>query len=109
MSRTCKRIPFTANFDIVNQTIINILKSEGFNEKSINGENCWRKGIGAVAMQYVKVEYAEKEVILYGWIQVGIGAVVGKEMDLKGFVGMIPKKQLQKRLDKIEKAVLSLK
>lgn len=110
MPRTYIRVPFSANFETVDQTIRHILTDEGFTEKNINGEICWKKGTGlATAMQYVKVEYSQNEAVLYGWIQAGVGSLAGPEMDLTGFVGVIPKKQLQKRLDKIQQAVTSLK
>ncbi len=109
MPRTVIRVPFTANFETVNQTVTSILLSEGFSEKNINGEACWKKGTGAAtAMQYVKVEYTQNELVLSGWIQAGLGSVAGSEMDLTGFVGMVPKKALRKRLDKIVQAVSAL-
>lgn len=110
MSRTCIRVPFFVNFETVDQTVRHILIDEGFNEKNINGEICWKKGTGlATAMQYVKVEYSQNEVVLYGWIQAGVGSLAGPEMDLNGFVGAIPKKQLLKRLNKVQQAVTNLK
>ncbi len=110
MPRTQIRVPFSANFEIVNQTVTNILLSEGFSEKTINGETCWKKGTGmATAMQYAKVEYTQDELVLSGWIQSGLGSLAGPEMELTGFVGSIPKKALRKRLDKIAQAVSALK
>lgn len=110
MPRTSIRVPFSANIETVDQTIRQILIDEGFNQKNINGEVCWKKGTGlATAMQYAKVEYTQNEVVLSGWIQAGVGSLAGPEMDLNGFVGAIPKKQLLKRLNKIQQAVVSLK
>lgn len=109
MPRTTIRVPFSANWEDVNKIVVNILLSEGFHEKNIGTEVCWKKGTGlATGMQFVKVEYTQNELVLSGWIQAGIGSVTGSEMDLSGVVGMIPKKQLRKRLDKIAQAISAL-
>jgi hypothetical protein len=110
MSRTIMRVPFSANWEAVNSTVTSILLDEGFKEKDINGEKCWKKGTGmATAMQYVKVEYTQNELVLSGWLQAGVGSLAGPEMDLTGVVGIIPKKALKKRLDKIAQAVSALR
>jgi len=110
MPRTCIKVPFSANLEAVNNVVIDMLRREGFNAKEINGETCWKKGTGlATAMQYVKVEYAENELLLYGWIQAGVGDLAGSEMALIGVVGAIPKKKLRKRLDKIAQTVSSMR
>ena len=109
MPRTTMKVPFSASWETVNNTVIGILVGEGFKEKTINGEACWKKGTGmATAMQYVKVEYTENELVLSGWLQAGVGSLAGPEMNLTGFVGIIPKKALKKRLNKIVQAVSAL-
>lgn len=110
MPRTCLRFPFYAGFETVDNTIRQILMDEGFSEKNISGELCWKKGTGMMtAMQYVKVEYTQNEVVLFGWLQAGIGSLAGPEMELTGNVYAIPKKNLMKRLNKIQQAVMSLR
>ena len=74
--------------------------------KDYHGETVWKKGTGAMtAMQYIKLEYGQGSVTLYGWVQAGLGDVGGKEMDLKGFFGAMPKQSLLKVIKKIQAAV----
>ena len=40
-----------------------------------------------------------------GWVQIGVGSVGGKERDLKGFVGAIPKKSVLNTIEKIKAAL----
>jgi len=85
------------------------LASEGFSQKDYKGEQVWKKGTGfATAMQFIKIEYTEKEVVIYAWIQAGMGSVGGKEQDLTGIVGALPKKKLLTRIEKLESIVKSL-
>lgn len=60
------------------------------------------------AMQFIKVEYSEYEVVIFAWVQVGVGSVNGKEIDLSGATGAIPKKKLKRRIEKIETAIKAL-
>lgn len=106
MARSQFVIPFTASFEETNQKIESILKENGFFLKDYHGETVWKKGTGAMtAMQYIKLEYGQGSVTLYGWVQAGLGDVGGKEMDLKGFFGAMPKQSLLKVIKKIQAAV----
>ena len=51
-------------------------------------------------------EYAGQTLRLYGWVQIGVGSAGGKERDLTGVVGAIPKKSVKKTMEKI-RAVIS--
>ena len=53
------------------------------------------------AMQFIKPEYYQGEVLLYGWVQAGLGSVGLNEMDLEGFVGVIPKQAVAKVMNQI--------
>ena len=83
-----------------------ILSSNGFKEITINtGENVWKKGTGMLtAMQFIKLEFSQKEFVIYAWVQMGLGDLGGSEMDLTGFVAAIPKKQLINIIEQIKKA-----
>jgi len=109
MPRTCERFAHTANIDTVKSSVESFLASEGFSQKDYKGEQVWKKGTGlATAMQYMKIEYAENEVVVYAWIQMGVGDIGGKEHELKGIVGAIPKKNLRSRVDKLGSIIKSL-
>jgi hypothetical protein len=106
VARTCIKTPYRAEWETVNRVVEDVLKEEGFHKKRINEEDCWKKGTGmATAMQFMKIEYTETEAHIYGWIQVGLGDVGGKEQNLDGFVGMVPKKNLKRRMEKLARAI----
>ncbi len=44
--------------------------------------------------------YAGNINIESGWIQIGVGSVGGKEHDLSGLVAVIPKKSVEKTINK---------
>ena len=103
MARSEFNFTFTKTFEQANAEIEGILKSNGYHVKDYNGESVWKKGTGLMtAMQYIKLEFAEQSVTVYGWVQAGVGNVGGNEMSLNGFVGCIPKKAVLKVIKKIE-------
>lgn len=69
------------------EKLITIMKLYGKKELA------WRS-----AMHFIKVEYKTGAIVLSGWIQIGVGSVGGKEQELKGFVGMAPKKSVLKTM-----------
>lgn len=107
MARSIFEIKYsTMSFDEVNSRINNILTGKGFSEKNRNGEMIWKKGTGFLtAMQHVKVEYKENMVVLSAWIRTGIGNIGGKEMNLTGVYGALPKKSLMKVIMLIQEAI----
>lgn len=105
-SRTTFTIPFTEDFQITDGKIRSILSADGYKEMDKNGEIVWKMGTGMMtAMHFIKLEYTECAIEVSGWVQTGMGDIGGKEMDLKGFVGIIPKKQVLKTIDKVKAAV----
>ena len=106
MARTKMNVPFKCDFDDAQKRINRILTGEGFHETTIKtGENVWKKGTGMLtAMQFIKVEFASNQAVIYAWVQTGIGNIGGSEMDLKGFVAALPKRMLMKVLEKIKNA-----
>ena len=81
--------------------------ADKYKEIDYNGETVWKMGTGlATAMHFIKTEYAGQTLRLYGWVQIGVGSAGGKERDLTGVVGAIPKKSVKKTMEKI-RAVIS--
>ena len=81
--------------------------ADKYKEIDYNGETVWKMGTGlATAMHFIKTEYASQTLRLYGWVQIGVGSAGGKERDLTGVVGAIPKKSVKKTMEKI-RAVIS--
>lgn len=109
MARTCICAPYTADYKTVNGYVERFLIDEGFSRKDYHGEQVWKKGTGLVtAMQYVKIEYTENAAVIYAWIQAGIGNFGGKELDLTGITGAVPKRNLLKRTQKLESIIKSI-
>ena len=54
---------------------------------------------------FIKTEYAGQTLRLYGWVQIGVGSAGGKERDLTGVVGAIPKKSVKKTMEKIRAVI----
>ena len=109
MARTCVVVPYSIPFPTVKSTIEQILTKEGFKLKDYNGELVYKKGTGfATAMQYLKVDYTESEIYIFGWIQMGLGSIGGKEHDLTGMMAKLPKSNLQKRIDLIAQTIRSM-
>ena len=104
MGRTCVTVAYNKNkFQAIQRKIENYLESEGFFRIERLGEKCWKKGTGlGTAMQFAKIEFLENTVNIYGWVQAGVGEVGGKEMELTGIFGAIPKKNLRHRLEQIK-------
>lgn len=106
MARTIYRFNYTRDFAFAKNNIEAILVQNGFTLKNVNNEIVWKKGKGLLtAMQYVKVEYAERDCTVSGWVQIGLGSIGGNEMDLKGFTGAVPKKMLKNIIEHIGKNI----
>lgn len=103
MARTKIRMQYTLPFNQVDGVIKNILFQEGYKEINRNNEIVWKKGTGLLtAMQYIKIEYGSGYVDVSGWVQAGVGSIGGKEMDLNGIIGALPKKSVMKVISKIQ-------
>lgn len=75
-----------------------ILISDDYKEINYNLEVVWKQGTGMMtAMHYIKVEYENDVAVIFGWVQVGVGHVGGKEHDLNGVSLVIPKNRLKKQ------------
>lgn len=104
MSRSTFTIPYKCTLEEAQERVTTLLRKKGYKEKILkNGEKVWKKGSGLLtAMQFIKPEYSDKAVILSGWIQAGLGAIGGKEMNLSGFVGGLPKKLVLNVIEEIK-------
>ncbi len=107
MARTCLEFSIPAYSDTIDQTIRQTLIGDHYREIDYNREVVWKKGTGMMTgMHYIKVEYPNNNTVrLSGWIQIGIGPVGGREHDLEGMAGAIPKKSTKKTMEKIQMAV----
>ena len=106
MSRTIKKVKFLGNEKELDERLRNVLIAEDYKEIDYNREVVWKKGLGLVtAMQYIKLEYKDGEVIISGWIQMGVGSAGGKEQELSGVFAKIPKKSVLKTIEKIESEI----
>ena len=107
MARTMMEIPFAGERRTVETAVRGVLVADKYKEIDYNGETVWKMGTGlATAMHFIKTEYAGQTLRLYGWVQIGVGSAGGKERDLTGVVGAIPKKSVKKTMEKI-RAVMS--
>lgn len=109
MARTYLEFSIPAYSDAVDQTIRQILIGDHYREIDYNREVVWKKGTGVMTgMHYIKVEYPNSQTVrLSGWVQIGLGPVGGREHDLEGLTGAIPKKSTKKTMEKIQAAVLN--
>ena len=109
MARTILEFSIPSYSDAVDQTIRQILIGDHYREIDYNREVVWKKGTGMMTgMHYIKVEYPNNQTVrLSGWIQIGIGPVGGREHDLNGMAGALPKKSTRKTMEKIQAAVQS--
>ena len=57
------------------------------------------------AMHFIKLEYQQNMLVISGWIQMGIGPVGGREHDLNGITGKIPKQSVRNTIEKLKAAV----
>lgn len=88
------------------QTAENILNQEGYHQIEKNGEVVWKKGTGALtAMHFIKLEFRQNELIITGWVQIGLGSAGFNDMDLTGILGSLPKRSTFKTIQKIREAI----
>lgn len=106
MARTMMEIPFAGERKTVETAVRGVLVADKYKEIDYNGETVWKMGTGlATAMHFIKTEYAGQTLRLYGWVQIGVGSAGGKERDLTGVVGAIPKKSVKKTMEKIRAVI----
>ena len=103
MARTIMEIPFKGTVEEATGKVQGVLEQKGYHMLQYGQERVYKKGNGMMtAMQYIKPEYAEGKVTLYGWVQMGIGSVGIGELELRGIVGCVPKQMVKKVMKAIE-------
>lgn len=99
MGRSVYTLPYNGDAERARNIAEAFLSEQKFKLVDYNGGKAYKLGVGmAQAMQFVNVEYLQNEIRIEGWICPGLGSATIAEMDLKGFVGCIPKKKLEKRI-----------
>lgn len=107
MSRSIFHTQTQKSLDEMMPVIKEILNQDGYHEIERNGEALWKKGTGAMtAMHFIKIDYVPGDLIISGFVQIGLGSVGLNEMDLTGVSGKIPKKSTFQTVQKIRKAIL---
>ena len=106
MARTHFKIKYSCSFAEAKEKVESILRRRDFHPETLStGEHVWKQGVGFLtAMKFIKVDYAQGELHLNAWVQAGLGSVGGAEMDLTGFVGALPKKQVMSVIEEIKLA-----
>ena len=101
--RTIIKEKHNKNQEQLEIAIMKILAYEGYQPVVYKGENVFKKGDGFwTAEEYIKTEYSGDDITISGWV-----LFYGKERELKGFVGCVPKKDCRKSIDKILAVVKS--
>ncbi len=101
MSRYVNKIS-VSDPNILTPKITTFLQSNGFALTYYGNEPVWQKGQGFwAASQHILIQYELGAVIVSAFI----GAFGSKEMNLKGFVGIVAKKPLKKVVDALEEMI----
>ena len=99
MARTQYHVAYNGDVQRAMSVVESYMQREGFKLVDYCGGKVFRLGVGlATAMQFAEVKYGQ-DILIEGWICSGLGKATMSEMELKGFVGCIPKKKLKKRLE----------
>lgn len=105
MSRTLVTIPHP-NPAAAGPIINDILTRNGYSLVDYQNGKVWKMGTGIMtAMHYIKVDYYDTYINLYGWVCVGVGSLAGKERDLNGFTAIVPKRSVKKVMDQIQSSI----
>lgn len=99
MARTTIEVTYRT-IDGLQTKIENCLTKKGYRQKVEDNETVWRKGTGFLTgIKYIKIEYGDKnKLYISGWVR----AIAGGEMNLEGFVGAFPKKDVLKTIQDIQ-------
>lgn len=102
MARSFYDVQFAQDQAITDELVRKILISANYREIQYGNEVVWKMGTGLMtAMHYIKIEYEGNILHIAGWVQIGVGSVGGKERDLTGFVGAIPKQSVVSTINRI--------
>lgn len=91
--------PYNGDAEKARAVAENYLNMENFKLVDYKGEKVYKLGTGmAQAMQFLTLNYGANEIKIEAWVCAGVASATMKEMNLKGFLGMMPKKLLKKRV-----------
>lgn len=100
MSRTRIEVESKDNH-YLSQVIDEILNSHNYDFNDKSGEQYWQQGIGVTASpKFIRYYFEGDKVILEGWVK-----NFGKDSELKGVVGSLPKRSCKQVLDEIVEAI----
>lgn len=106
MARTSFEAQLKKDLPAAEEAVKSILAEDGYKPVEYGSEMVWKKGTGmATAMHFIKTEFEGDTLHIWGWVQIGVASVGGKERELKGFTASIPKKSVLKTIKKIMAAV----
>lgn len=106
MARTSFDVTVTKELQAADEAMKSILAQDGYKPVEYGAETVWKKGTGlATAMHFIKTEFEGNTLHIWGWVQIGVASVGGKERELKGFTASVPKKSVKKTIKKIMAAV----
>lgn len=93
---------FYANYGKTRQTAeekaTKILNSAGFHMAEQDGNIIWVKGdVKTTGVKGIQIDYEDTRMKISGWIQ----GLVGGEVQLEGFAGMVAKKAVKKVIQQI--------
>lgn len=105
MARYIKDFPISADAQIVQTSLDQYLKSEGYQYKNFEGENVYRKGNGIVSgPTFFKFSYYGNMVRMETWMKYAmLPGVYVDEIGVDGFVGSAAKGPWKRRIGYIEK------
>ena len=103
MSRYIRNEAIGKPADFVDFIMSDFLQKYGFTLVKINGEMVYQKGKGLFEMpQYFSYRYANGIFHIEAWVKFAwLPGVYGKEKDLSGVVGSIPKKAYKESIDEL--------
>ncbi|MDO4546063.1 MAG: hypothetical protein Q4C25_07890, partial [Bacillota bacterium] len=98
-SRTKYATPYRCSWETLHNYFEMTLQGKGYAPIFYNGENCYKKGTGALtSMKFAKIEYGEDTFHISGWVCSGLGKFHGPDEALEGFVAAIPKSRIKDQL-----------
>ncbi len=103
MSRYIRHEAIGKPADFVDFIMSDFLQKYGFTLVNINGETVYQKGKGFLEMpQYFSYRYMNGVIHIEAWVKFAwLPGVYGKENDMSGFVGAIPKNTYRESIEEL--------
>ena len=102
-NRTEYVAPYNCSVERVRFAINAFMVEKEFAPMAYLDEEVYKKGDGwLMARKFIKCTINDDNTVtIEGWIGTGVGNTVATEMNLKGFFGVLPKKQLVKDIEQL--------